>query len=288
MVGWRLNVAVGLAGACGLGGVAGAQEREVPEANPGRPTISTPATLTPVGYLQFENGGLYGLASPGVINQWSGNQVTKLTVTKRMQLLSSAQPIVRTRVDDGAGGVSTDVSPGDVLVGVQGVALAGEGRKPTVSMSYFRRVYEGPAGNLDIGSLSQSVLLLVSDDLGKFHVDANGIVAQQTDGRVRRGQFGQTLSISHPYRKVGLTGELWHFSQPLTGGNCAGSLWALSWAERKNLVWDVGFNRGLTSTSTRWEAFGGVTYVLPWRLWGKGSARAAGQDGGKAKGVGGR
>jgi hypothetical protein len=32
---------------------------ETPEANPGRPTVSTPATLTPVGYLQFENGGLY-------------------------------------------------------------------------------------------------------------------------------------------------------------------------------------------------------------------------------------
>jgi hypothetical protein len=31
----------------------------VPEANPGRPTVSTPATLTPVGYLQFENGVLF-------------------------------------------------------------------------------------------------------------------------------------------------------------------------------------------------------------------------------------
>jgi len=30
-----------------------------PEANPGRPTVSTPATLTPVGYLQFENGVLF-------------------------------------------------------------------------------------------------------------------------------------------------------------------------------------------------------------------------------------
>ena len=27
-----------------------------PAANPGRPTVSTPATLTPVGYLQFETG----------------------------------------------------------------------------------------------------------------------------------------------------------------------------------------------------------------------------------------
>ena len=46
-----------------------------PEANPSRLTVSTPATLTPVGYLQFENGGLYSEASReftmlyGIINQ---------------------------------------------------------------------------------------------------------------------------------------------------------------------------------------------------------------------------
>jgi len=38
---------------------AQASNVETPEANPGRPTVSTPATLTPVGYVQFENGGLY-------------------------------------------------------------------------------------------------------------------------------------------------------------------------------------------------------------------------------------
>jgi len=31
-------------------------EEQEPTANPGRPTIATPATLTPVGYIQFETG----------------------------------------------------------------------------------------------------------------------------------------------------------------------------------------------------------------------------------------
>jgi hypothetical protein len=35
-----------------------AQTNDVPEANPARPTVSTPATLPPVGYLQFETGSL--------------------------------------------------------------------------------------------------------------------------------------------------------------------------------------------------------------------------------------
>ena len=33
-------------------------QSDEPEANPGRPTVSNPATLTPVGYLQFETGTL--------------------------------------------------------------------------------------------------------------------------------------------------------------------------------------------------------------------------------------
>ena len=45
-----------------------------------------------------------------------------------------------------------------------------------------------------------------------------------------------------------------------------GNLWALGYAARKRLVFDAGFNRGLTGTSTRWEAFAGFTYLLPHRL----------------------
>jgi hypothetical protein len=29
----------------------------------------------------------------------------------------------------------------------------------------------------------------------------------------------------------------------------------------------VGFDHGLTDTSTRWEAFAGFTYLLPHKLW---------------------
>jgi hypothetical protein len=45
-----------------------------------------------------------------------------------------------------------------------------------------------------------------------------------------------------------------------------GNLWAVSYAARKTLVLDAGFNYGLTDTSTRWEAFVGFTYLLPHRL----------------------
>jgi hypothetical protein len=68
---------------------------QTPEANPGRPTVSTPATLTPVGYLQFENGGLYAETSPEFKTLFGINQVTKLTVASRLQLLALAEPLLK-------------------------------------------------------------------------------------------------------------------------------------------------------------------------------------------------
>jgi hypothetical protein len=238
----------------------------IPEANPGRPTVATPATLTPVGYLQFENGVLYADASPQVKSQFETNQVTKLTVAPRLQFLGLFAPL------DWSGGVAGDGAgrgnqPGGVAAGVQMVVWPGSGLKPTLSLSYIRTLYSGPAPDIDVGSASQSALFLWSDDFRGFHFDLNGIFSEQTQGKLRRGQFGQTLSVSHPVGPFALGGELWHFTQPLTSGNAVGNLWTLSYAVRKNLVIDGGFERGLTSSSTKWEEFGGFTYLLPHRLW---------------------
>ena len=235
---------------------------ETPEANPGRPTVSTPATLTPLGYLQFENGGLYAATSPEFNTRFGINQVTKLAVASRLQLLVLSEPFVHATGPDVPGS-----GPGEVFAGLQAVIVPGEGHKPTLSLSYIRRLYESPEPEIDIGTFRQSALFLVSDDFAGFHFDMNGIFSEQADGTVRRGQFGQTLSISHPLGPFTIAGELWHFTQPLTNGNAVGNLWALSYPIRKNLIVDAGFNHGLTSSSTQWEGFAGFTYLLPHRLW---------------------
>jgi hypothetical protein len=238
-----------------------------PEANPGRPTVSTPATLTPTGYLQFENGFLYAEQSPEFSTRTGINQVTKLAVSSRLQAIVLTEPLVHSQAD---GNVENHV--GEVFAGVQGVMLQGEGSKPTLSASYIHRLYASPAPEIDIGTFHQSATILMSGDVLGFHYDLNGIVSEQGDSGVRRAQFGQTLSISHPVGRFTVSGEIWHFSQPLTGGNAVGNLWAASYPVRKNLVVDAGFDHGLTSTSTQWEGFAGVTYLLPHRLW---RARAA-------------
>ena len=233
-----------------------------PEANPSRPTVSTPATLTPVGYLQFENGFLFAKDSLEFSERLALNQVTRLTVHPRIELILQSEPVVHSDLS-----TQHELHEGEVFAGAQTVLIQGHESRPTVSVSYIRRLHASVAPEIDIGTFRQSVLILVSGEVLGFHFDANGIATEQAEESVRRAQFGQTLSVSHPLKGFTISGEIWHFSQPLHQGNAVGNLWAVSYPLRKNLVVDGGFNRGLTSTSTRWELFAGFTYLLPRRLW---------------------
>src|SRR5713101_10205558 len=82
---------------------------EDPEANPGRPTVSTPATLTPTGYLQFETGGLAAKHSPEFSSRYGLNEVIKLSVARRLELLASAEPIAHFTADGIAGTSAAEV-----------------------------------------------------------------------------------------------------------------------------------------------------------------------------------
>jgi hypothetical protein len=254
--------------ACGLfaqTAFAQSQEPDEPEANPGRPTVSTPATLTPVGYLQFETGFTGAGNSSEFSSRYSLNETIKLSVIPRLELLTSTEPVVHYTA---AGTTANSVA--EVFVGAQGVIHQGEGASPTLAVSYFHRAYDGGAPEFDYGSPTNSFLLLASADVKGFHYDANAFFTELVQAPVRRAQFGQSLTISHPFLKnFTLAGELWHFTQPFLRGNAVGNLWAVSYTARKTLVFDVGFNHGLTSSSTQWEAFAGFTYLVPHRLWGK-------------------
>ena len=165
---------------------ATAPEQDEPEANPGRPTVSTPATLTPVGYFQFETGYLGAWHSPEFSSQSSVNEVVKFSPVRRIELLAADQPFAYSHAMGQAGWAT-----GDVALGVQGVVLQGEGAKPTIALSYFHRVYGGDAPDIDIGSAKNSVVILVSADVKGFHYDTNYIFNEVVDSGIRRAQFGQ-------------------------------------------------------------------------------------------------
>jgi hypothetical protein len=123
----------------------------VPEANPGRPTVSTPATLTPVGYLQFENGALFAEKSTEFSKRTGIGQVTKLSVLPRLELFLQSEPLAISQSES-----QTAVHEGEVFAGVQSVLFVGDESRPTVSISYVRRVHTSVAPELDVGTFRQS------------------------------------------------------------------------------------------------------------------------------------
>lgn len=235
--------------------------QEIPVANPGRPTVSTPATLPPVGYLQSEGGVMAAWDSPEFSSQTSLNEVIKLAFTERIEFLASVGPYVRSDTEPQNGS-------GDVAVGLQAVAWQGQGARPTLAFSYFRKIFNGGTPDIDIGSAENSAILLASADVWGFHYDTNYMFNEvKSDEGVRRLQYGQTLSVSHPLsEKFGLSGEIWSFTQPFLRNRAVGNLWAVNYNAKPNLVFDLGFNRGLTETSTRWELVAGFTYLPPRKL----------------------
>ena len=86
------------------------------EATPGRPTVSAPAALTPIGYLQFENGTLLAEHSTEFSNRFGVSQVTKLAVHPRLELLLESEPLAISQSED-----QTAVHEGEVFAGAQSV-----------------------------------------------------------------------------------------------------------------------------------------------------------------------
>jgi hypothetical protein len=243
-----------------LRGPAGAQPsgEPVPDANPARPTVSTPAALPPVGYIQFETGFLLARGSPEIDTRASLTHTAKLAVSRGLELLVQGEPLTR---------AGNRTESGEIFLGAQVVPIRSESGAPTIAASYFRQVRETDTPDLDVGSTRQIGILLVSFEAFGFHVDANGYVGEQRQASRSRVQYGESLSVSHPLGRLTVSGELWRFSQPFRQAHAAGTLWAVSYPVRRNLVIDGGVEFGLSRTSTTWEAFAGFTYLLPRRLW---------------------
>ena len=258
---------------------------QLPQASPARPTVTLPAHIPPTGYLQFEQGFNQANNSPtGTNAQFALAQTTKIALTTRLMVQFITQPYTFNRVATPPASDLRSSDPGDLQVGGQAILHKGVGPVPVVAVGYIRRVRAGTSADLDVGSYSQSALVLLSADVrGGFHYDSNLVFNEQNSGPVRRAQFVQTLAVSHALfeestqGKLGGVVELSHFTQPFVVGSVSGKpvsrantadlLFAAVYSIHPNLVLDAAFEHGLTSTSTQWQGSFGFTYVLPHRLW---------------------
>ena len=238
----------------------------IPTAVPARPTVTNPAHIPTPGYLQFEQGFQQANNSPDFSSQLSLLQATKIAFNHRLMVLIQTQPIAHSTVNS-----RPTNDTGDLDAGIQYLVFDGNengDKRPTIALEYLDRARAGTAPSIDIGSYNKSALLLASGDIPHLHYDTNFIVNEQNTGTTRRAQLGQTLLLTHNFTpRFALAAEIWHFTQPLSHGNAIGNLWTIGYTPRPNIVFDAGFNRGLTTTSTQWETFAGITYVLPHRFW---------------------
>jgi hypothetical protein len=83
-----------------------------PDVNPGRPTVSSPATLTPVGYLQFESGELFAQHSSEFSKRFGTGLVTKLSVLPRLELFLQTEPLAISQSDR-----LTAIHEGEIFIG---------------------------------------------------------------------------------------------------------------------------------------------------------------------------
>jgi hypothetical protein len=201
-------------------------------------------------------------------------QTTKLALDSHLMVFAASQPFARSVM-----GADASNDAGGVGLAAQVVlrtAAENNPRMPTLAVSYLNSVYDGTAPSLDVGSSTRTFLALASGSLFGLQYDTNFVINEQQGdapnvaGHIapRRAQWGQTLCVTHGVtKKLSVSGEIYRFTQPLTGGNVVANLYALGYTVRKTLVLDAGFSKGLTGTSTDWQSFAGFTYLLPHRLW---------------------
>jgi hypothetical protein len=273
-----------------------------PAANPARPTASVPAVLPPTGYLQFEQGINRAATSPsGTAAQTALNQATKIALTSRFLVQMLSQPFTYNTVFTPAAGpvaasTVTTENLGDIDLGTQIVLLKSTGPRPTIDIGYNGRVHTGTAANLDSGDFKQSLIFFFSGDLPhgthydsiyqfneQRNLDNESTLSAAPTRLVRRAQYAQTLSVSHPIFPKSTGGrlsfdvELQHYTQPFVTGtshnhpvavraNAVDLLVTTPFALRPELILDAAITRGLTSTSTQWQGTAGVTWLVPHRL----------------------
>ena len=169
---------------------------ETPEANPARPTVATPATLTPVGYLQFENGGLYASGSGEFATQSSINQVTKLAVSSATPVPSPLRALCAqhdTQVD------TSSSDPGGVSRGHSRRSLS---RRPESALP-SRRATSGCSTEaprrISTSAPQKTAPSCSSARIWPASTSTSTALLRADEGAaVRRAQFGQTVSIAHP------------------------------------------------------------------------------------------
>ena len=247
---------------CLLGAADVAVADERPDAVPYRPTVSTPAGLSAPLWLEGEFGGVIQRGHPsdgGDRHRRSVPYGLKLAFTEDWGVRLGGEALVRAKGADG----SRDWGVGDTaLVGKRRFAIdeaSALGLELGVLCPTARRSLQSGSGKPD-----WSVNGIYSTDVAGWHGDVNLIGARtgsRHEGR-SRGQEVAAFAVSRPIADRWTAEAEWAGARQHGVPGTAQLLGAVSWAFRRDVVFDVGAVRGINRATPTWQAFSGVTVVI--------------------------
>ena len=236
-----------------------AQEPPI-QVNPNRPTFATPALTTQVGVAELEIGG----------QRSAGHDDERLSFTPFL-LKVGLRKDLELRV--GGNGFLRQTQPpapatsglGDTTLGAQWCYLRNGplGVDEAVQLTLKAPTASAPKG-LGSGEPDETLMLLLSRDLGAFHADAN-LLATRLGRPVAEGggaafQPAATLSVSRTLAEQwSLTGEVYWIGATSENPLVVSNLWAVGFKVSPRLVLDAGLDVGLSHGAQKLSLFTGLT-----------------------------
>lgn len=237
-----------------------AQDADAITVNPNRPTFATPARTTQAGVLELEAGLQRSLFRDGSRSDFEA-LLFKLGQSARFEWRLGWNGYLIQTAPDGsrAQGFS------DPALGFQWHPLDQDRLGFDGALGFFHKFAAANAAQgLGSGRADDTLVLLASKDLGALHVDVNllrGWIGQ-VDG-TRAAQVSGTASASWPVTGSWGMGMEVYTVGPLPGATRDTAFLAYaSYQLSSRVVFDAGFDRGLTRAAPRWDLFCGVTCGL--------------------------
>jgi hypothetical protein len=242
-----------------LGLCASAIHAEELAATPYRPSVSAPAALSAPGWLEVELGG----------QRLKDADARRDSVPYSLKLAFSPDWGVRI---GGEANIRSRAADGSTVSGLGDTSVIGKYRIAVNDASAYgiEVGFKSPTARNDLGSGKSDALFnfIYSADDGPYHLDVNLAPSRlgAVDDGQSRWQTGWAAALSRSLDdKWGVVGELSGTRQK-GAASTSQFLAALSYAPSKRTVFDAGFAKGLTSSSTDLSLFFGVTFLAA-QLW---------------------
>ena len=245
-----------------LASCLGAEEPPI-QVNPNRPTFATPASTTQIGGVELEFG-LEQVLLRGGSGLFFSPFLLKLGVLKRLELRLGGNGLLHLTPPR----VSSATGFGDITLGAQWFYLRGgplgvdqavqiDWKLPTASVRH----------GLGSGEADRALILILSRDVGAFHVDANlqetwlGRPTAAGPGTAR--QTAGTISVSRTLdEEWSLTAEIYSIGATPDNARIVSNLWAVGYKMSPSLILDAGVDVGLSHGAQKVSFFAGVTTGL--------------------------